>query len=142
MAKMTTSECREFLAAKLHTAKLATVRPDGRPHLVPVWFDLDGEDIVFTTGAESVKAENLRNDPRVCICVDDEAPPFAYAQIEGSVEISTDQEDIKNWARRLAGRYMGEDQAEAYGKRNSGPGTLVVRVKPVKITGVKNVAGW
>jgi hypothetical protein len=37
---------------------------------------------------------------------------------------------------------MGADQAEAYGRRNSGRGELLVRVKPVKITGEKDVAGW
>lgn len=142
MPKMTSSECRKFLSAGHHTAKLATVRPDGRPHLVPVWFDLDGDDIVFTTGENSVKATNIRHDPRVCICVDDEAPPFAFVQIEGRAETSTDPEDLKHWATRIAGRYMGADQAEAYGRRNSGPGELLVRVKPVKITGEKDVAGW
>src|SRR5262249_8172547 len=133
MPKMTSSECREFLSSGARTAKLATVRQDGRPHLVPVWYDLDGDDIVFTTGDKSVKAANIRRDPRVCVCVDDEAPPFAFVQIEGRVEISTNQEDLRYWATRLARRYMGEDQAEAYGRRNSGPGALLVRVKPVKI---------
>jgi hypothetical protein len=142
MAKMTSSECREFLTANFHTAKLGTVRQDGRPHVVPIWFDLNGDDIVFTTGGTSVKAANIRRDPRVCICVDDERPPFAFVQIEGRAEISTNQEDLKYWATRIAGRYMGEDKAEAYGRRNSGPGELLVRVKPVKIIGEKNVAGW
>jgi nitroimidazol reductase NimA-like FMN-containing flavoprotein (pyridoxamine 5'-phosphate oxidase superfamily) len=39
------------------------VRRDGRPHVVPIWFDLDGETLVFTTGGNSVKAENIRRDP-------------------------------------------------------------------------------
>jgi PPOX class probable F420-dependent enzyme len=140
MPKMTSSECREFLSANPHTAKLATVRQDGRPHLVPVWFELDGDDIVFTTGDNSVKAVNIRRDPRVCVCVDDEVPPFAFVQVEGRAETSTDQEDLKYWATRIAGRYMGADQAETYGQRNSGSGELLVRVKPVKITGEKDVA--
>jgi PPOX class probable F420-dependent enzyme len=139
---MTSSECREFLSANPHTAKLATVRQDGRPHVVPVWFELDGDDIVFTTGDRAVKATNIRRDPRVCICVDDEEPPFTFVQIEGRAETSTNREDLKYWATRIAGRYMGADQAEAYGRRNSGSGELLVRVKPVKITGEKDIAGW
>jgi PPOX class probable F420-dependent enzyme len=142
MSTMTSSECREFLSANPHTAKLATVRQDGRPHLVPVWFELDGDDIVFTTGDGTVKATNIRRDPRVCVCVDDEEPPFAFVQIEGRAETSTNREDLKYWATRIAGRYMGADQAEAYGRRNSGSGELLVRVKPVKITGEKDIAGW
>ena len=142
MPKMTASECKDFLLDRVRTAKLATVRSDGRPHVVPVWFDLDGDSVVFTTWHESVKAANIQRDPRVCICVDDESPPFAYVQIEGQAEISTDQADLKYWATRIAGRYMGEDQAEAYGRRNSVEGELLVRVKPTKIIGQKDVAGW
>ncbi len=139
MPKTTASECREFLLDRVRTAKLATVRRDGRPHVVPVWFDLDGDSLIFTTWRESVKAANIQRDPRVCICVDDESPPFAYVQIEGQAEISTDQADLKYWATRIAGRYMGEDQAEAYGRRNSVEGELLVRVRPAKIIGQKDV---
>ena len=44
---------RAFVAHGTRTGKLATVRRDGRPHVVPVWFVLDGDDLVFTTGAGS-----------------------------------------------------------------------------------------
>lgn len=142
MPKILPSECRDFLLDRVRTAKLATVRSDGRPHVVPVWFDLDGDSVVFTTWRESVKAANIQRDPRVCLCVDDDSPPFAYVQIEGQAEISTDQADLKYWATRIAGRYMGEDQAEAYGQRNSVEGELLVRVRPTKIIGQKDVAGW
>ena len=86
MPKMTTDECYNFLLEGVRTAKLATVRKDGRPHVVPIWFDLDGLTIVFTTWHESVKAKNIGRDPRVCICVDDEWPPFSYVQAEGEAE--------------------------------------------------------
>ena len=142
MSRMPEGAWRDFLTSKPRTGKLATTRKDGAPHVTPIWFDLDGDDIVFTTGENSVKATNIRRDPRVCICVDDEAPPFAFVQIEGRAETSTDPEDLKYWATRIAGRYMGADRAEAYGRRNSGPGELLVRVKPVKITGEKDIAGW
>ena len=58
-----------------HTGKLATVRKDGRPHVAPIWFDLDDDgSIVFTTGAESLKGRSIRRDPRVCLYIDDERP--------------------------------------------------------------------
>jgi PPOX class probable F420-dependent enzyme len=78
MHTMSPAEARAFLLARPRTAKLATVRADGRPHVAPVWFDLDGDDLRFTTWHASVKAVNLRRDPRVSLCVDDEAPPFAF----------------------------------------------------------------
>jgi hypothetical protein len=58
MAPMTPEQIRSFLGAGTRTAKLATVRAGGRPDVVPVWFVLDGDDAVFTTGAESVKGQD------------------------------------------------------------------------------------
>ena len=142
MQKMTKDEYREFLLHGTRTGKLATVRKDGRPHVLPVWFDLDGETVVFTTGGESVKAQNMRRDPRVCVCVDDETPPFAFVQIEGTATLSDDPDELLYWATRIGGRYMGAEQAEVYGKRNSTPGELLVRVTPTKILAWKDIAGW
>ena len=135
-----TNEHRNFLMEQVRTAKLATVRKDGRPHVTPVWFDLDGDTLLFTTWHTSVKALNIMRDGRVCLCVDDEKPPFSYIQIEGTAVLSDDNEALNYWARHIADRYMGEDLAEAYGKRNSVEGELLVRVTPTKIVFMKDVA--
>jgi PPOX class probable F420-dependent enzyme len=84
MTLMTESDWRSFLSSGTRTAKLATRRPDGRPHVAPVWFILDSDDLVFTTHYDTVKARNLRRDPRVMLAVDDEQPPFAFVLVEGS----------------------------------------------------------
>ncbi|HZS78069.1 MAG TPA: pyridoxamine 5'-phosphate oxidase family protein [Ktedonobacteraceae bacterium] len=73
-------ECRAFLLDVARTAQVAAVRADGRPHVAPVWFYLDGDALIFTTGETTVKGRNIARDGRVCICVDDERPPFAYVQ--------------------------------------------------------------
>jgi PPOX class probable F420-dependent enzyme len=140
MAKMDPEEVGSFLLERARTAKLATVRADGRPHVAPIWFDLDGETLIFTTWHESVKAANLGREPRVSICVDEEAPPFSFVIIEGMASISTDPSDLLYWATRIAGRYMGAELAEAYGKRNGVPGELLVRVTPTKIVAQKNIS--
>jgi PPOX class probable F420-dependent enzyme len=142
VSEMTKKEIRKFLLHGTRTGKLATVRKDGRPHVVPIWFDLDGEAIVFTTGGESVKAKNMKRDPRVSICVDDETPPFSFVQVEGIASFSEDLKEMLYWATRIGGRYMGDDQAEAFGKRNAVPGEILVRVTPTKIIGWKDVAAW
>jgi PPOX class probable F420-dependent enzyme len=136
-----TAEQRAFLLEGTRTGKLATVRKDGRPHVVPIWFVLDGDTLVFTTGEASVKAANMRRDPRVAFCVDDEIPPYAYIMIEGTASFSTDNDALLYWATRIAGRYMGEDLAEAYGKRNGVPGELLVHVTPTRVIFEKNIAG-
>ena len=142
MENMTPAEIKAFLRAGTRTGKLATVRGNGRPHLAPIWFELDEEDILFTTWHESVKARNLRREPYVSLCVDEEAPPFSFVIVEGTVTISEDPEQLKLWATRIAARYMGAEQAEAYGKRNSVPGELLVRLTPAKVIAKKDVAGW
>ena len=140
MKSMTPTEYRNFLLERSRTGKLATVRKDGRPHVVPVWFDLDGDTIVFTTWHQTVKAANIRRDPRVCMCVDDETPPFDFVQIEGTAELIDDSDTLAYWAKRIAGRYMGTDLAEAYGKRNSVAGELLVRLTPTRILAQKAIA--
>lgn len=140
MANMTPDECRAFLVAQAHTGKLATVREDGSPHVVPIWFDLDGETIVFTTGESVVKARNIRRDARVSLCVDDERPPFQYVRVDGTATFSDDMEQLRYWATRIAGRYMGADLAEAYGKRNAVVGELLVRIIPTRVHGEKNIS--
>ena len=142
MRRMTRDECLDFLMARPRTAKLATVRPDGRPHVAPVWIILDGEALLFTTWHTSVKAGNLHHRPCVSLCVDDEAPPYAYVKVDGMAEFVDDPDALRPWATRIAGRYMGEALAEAYGDRNAVAGELLVRVTISSIMGEDEIAGW
>jgi len=54
MAKMREGAWRDFLTSKPRTGKLATTRRTGAPHVAPIWFDLDGDEIVFTTAEEAI----------------------------------------------------------------------------------------
>jgi PPOX class probable F420-dependent enzyme len=142
MKKMSSTECLTFLMEKPRTAKIATVRPDGRPHVAPIWFTLDGEQLLFTTWHATAKAANLHHSPLVSLCVDDEQPPFAFVKLDGTAEFSNHLDELRHWATIIAGRYMGEDQAEAYGNRNAVAGELLVRVTPSSIIGETDIAGW
>ena len=137
---MTDDERRDFLATGTRTAALATARGDGRPHVAPVWFVLDGDDVLFTTGADTVKGRALRREPRVALTVDDGAPPYAFVVVEGSVTLSEDPDELLTWATRIGGRYMGPDRAEEFGRRNGVPGELLVRVTPTKLIAKAGVA--
>ena len=141
MAEMTRDEWRAFLRDPARPAMLATVRPDGRPHVAPIWIVLDDDDtVVFTTGASTVKGRAVQADPRVALCVDDDRPPFSYVLVEGSAEVSADLDEMLLWATRIGGRYMGEDQAEAFGRRNAVEGELLVRVTPARVVTRKNIS--
>ena len=147
---MDTDEVAAFLdALPARTGKLASVRADGRPHIAPIWFVLDRTtagadspvgDIVFNTGADTVKGRNLTRDPRVALCVDDDTPPFSFVIVEGAATVTEDPDELLHWATVIGGRYMGPDQAEEYGARNGVPGELVVRLRPSRITAQARLA--
>jgi len=149
---MSKGEIPRFVMQDTLTGKLATVRIDGSSHVVPIWFVLDNEnskrrrrigDIIFTTDSTSVKANNIRRDNRVSICIDDQTRPFSFITIFGTAKIHTyKQKEVLKWATKIAERYMGKKNAEAYGRRNSGEGAVLVRIKPTRIIAEKDIAGW
>jgi len=137
---MSADDRRTFLSEGTRTAKLAVTRADGRPHVVPIWFVLDGDDVIFNTGAGTVKAKAMQRDGRVSLCVDDENPPFAFVTIEGVVQIGADLDEMLPWSTRIGARYMGPARAEEFGRRNAVPGELLVRVTPTRITAKANLS--
>jgi PPOX class probable F420-dependent enzyme len=138
---MTPDEIHAFLSYGTRTAKLATSGPGGQPHVMPVWFALDGEELVFTTWGESVKGRNLRRDPRAAVVVDEEVAPYAFVHLRGHVTLSEDLEELLRFATAIAGRYMGADQAGEFGRRNAVPGELLVRLRPKRVIAQADVAG-
>jgi nitroimidazol reductase NimA-like FMN-containing flavoprotein (pyridoxamine 5'-phosphate oxidase superfamily) len=88
---MSKKEVKKFLMRSTFTAKLATVRKGGSPHIVPIWFVLDNQkgrtregvrgDIILTTYGNSLKARNIQQDGRVSICIDDQTPQFSFVTI-------------------------------------------------------------
>jgi PPOX class probable F420-dependent enzyme len=137
---MTDERRRTFLLEGTRTGILATVRADGRPHAAPIWFTLDGDDVVFTTGADTVKGRNLRRTGRALLVVDESTPPFDFVTIEGPADLSEDLDEMLRWATVLGGRYMGADRAESFGRRNAVPGELLVRLRPDKIVALAGIA--
>lgn len=140
MPTMTEPQWRAFLSHGTRTGKLATVRADGRPHLAPIWFLLDGDELVFNTGRDTVKGRTLARDGRAALCVDDERPPFAFVVVEGVATVSEELAEVRDWAGRIAARYMGADRAEEYAARNGVPGELLVRLRIDKVIAQGGVA--
>jgi len=138
---MSPEQVDAFLRSPVRPAVLATVRDDGRPHAVPIWYDLDDDGtIVFQTGADTIKARNARRDPRVTLCVQDEAPPFSFVMVEGTAELDDDPDEVLRWATRIGGRYMGADRAAEFGARNGVPGEIVVHVTVTRTIALADVA--
>jgi PPOX class probable F420-dependent enzyme len=144
MAQMTDEQIFEFLQAGTRTGHLGTVRADGRPHVKPTWFVLEGTAAAFTlllnTGEGTVAGRNLARDNRVTISVDDPAPPFSFVIVEGTADLITDLDAVRASAAQIGGRYMGAGRAQEYGERNGVPGELLVRITPTRISAERDLA--
>src|SRR5262245_28368138 len=138
--KMSRDEAWAFLGGGSMTATFASVRADGRPHAVPTWYAVDGEEIVFTTWHTTAKAANIRARPHVVVVLQDPQPPYTYVSIEGDAQLIDDLPQCREISTLLGAKYMGADRAEEFGKRNGVAGELVVRVRPTKMFGEANVA--
>jgi PPOX class probable F420-dependent enzyme len=137
---MTEAQWRDFVMTGTRTGKLAVTRSDGRPHVTPIWFVLDGDDVVLTTEKTGVKGKALRRDPRAALCVDDQEPPYSFVLIEGLATLSGDLDQLRRWATAIGGRYMGPDRAAEFGARNGVPGELLVRLRITKVVAQSDVA--
>jgi PPOX class probable F420-dependent enzyme len=133
MTQAFTDAERDFLSSGSRTGKLAYTASDGRPLVVPIWFVLDGGDLIFNTGTDSAKAKAIRRDPRVALCVDLEEPPFAFVQVQAVASLSDDLDAMLAHSIAIGARYMGADRGEEFGRRNAVEGELLVRLTPVKV---------
>jgi PPOX class probable F420-dependent enzyme len=76
-----------------HDYWLATTRPDGRPHLMPVWAVWNGESLWFSSARESRKAKNLRAQPRCSIATDNAYEPVI---VEGDAFEVSDEAQLRH----------------------------------------------
>lgn len=133
MTSLTAPDVRTFLSEGTRTGMLGFTAADGRPLVAPVWFVLEGDTLVFNTGAATAKGRAIIRDPRVVLCVDLPEPPYAFVQVQGVAETSEDPAELLRTATAIGGRYMGAERAEEFGRRNGVPGELVVRLRPTKV---------
>jgi PPOX class probable F420-dependent enzyme len=137
---MTEDEAIAFLSEETHTGKLATAGPAADPHVAPIWFIVDGHDLVFSTGRDSVKGRHLRANPRAALTVDVERFPYQFAAVRGGVSIAEDPPDLITWATRIAERYVPAGEAGKYGQVNSQSGSLLCRLRMDRVVGTRDIA--
>jgi PPOX class probable F420-dependent enzyme len=117
MPKLTPAETEEFLTERGHLARIATLKPDGAPSVVPVWFLHDAGRILITPRKHSEFYANVRRDPRVAITIDEDASLYRKVVVEGRAETLYQPGQDDEWRdiyRRIALRYVDEDSAEYY----------------------------
>jgi PPOX class probable F420-dependent enzyme len=140
MPTMSRAEAIDFLAAGTRTGKLATASATGAPHVAPIWFVLDGDDLVFNTGRDTVKGKNLLANPRAALSADVEDYPYDFVVVRGAVSIDEHAPDLLYWATKIAERYVPAGQADDFGKRNAVDGEMLGRLHIERISGISDIA--
>lgn len=107
MSSILSEQARAFLQER-RFAVLGTINADGTPHLSAMWYRLEGDTIVMNTKVGRVKERNMRRDPRISVCFEDEG----YITISGKVEFINDPKIAQEDIYQLALRYSGEEAAK------------------------------
>jgi PPOX class probable F420-dependent enzyme len=103
-----TPEARELLGAR-NMAHLATLMPDGSPHVSPVWVGIEGDRLATFSTAPHLKVRNMRRDGRVAISVCDEHNPYRSVLVRGRVVEEIEGPAAVEIMDRISNRYVGTD---------------------------------
>lgn len=117
MPKLSQIEIDDFLAERNHLARIATVRADGAPTVVPVWFIHERGHVLITPRKHSAFLANLRREPRVAITIDEDTGLYRKVLVEGVAKILHEVGEDRKWDdvyRRIACRYVDEAGADFY----------------------------
>ncbi len=117
MPKLTDREITEFLNERGHLARIATVRADGAPSVVPVWFIFEGGKVLITPRKHSAFLANLLREPRVAVTIDEDQGRYRKVLFEGRAEVLYPVGQDRKWDdvyRRIACRYIDEASADYY----------------------------
>jgi PPOX class probable F420-dependent enzyme len=128
MTTMTDDEWRSFLTTGTRLAHIALTRRDGRPHVTPVCFILDGDEIAFALSPGSVKGRSLAHDRRIALCVSDERQPYGFVMVEGQARLSAEPDQIKHIATHIGNRYYPSRPAEGLAESFVEAGFTAVRI--------------
>jgi PPOX class probable F420-dependent enzyme len=113
---------------------IATLRADGSPHAVPVWYAWDGHNVSIWTGHDRAWVRNLRRDPRAAFTTQQAQPPYGAVIMRGHADISSPSADVDGDIRRIARRYLPEHECDPYIAAWPDLRTIV-RVQPATIRG-------
>lgn len=131
---MPTQEQRDFMERN-RLCIIGIDRPKGSPHMSPVYYTLDGDDIVISTTASRWKAGTIRRRPDVSLCILAEAMPFPYVLVygQGTIEDEGAVEVMMKIGSRMTGNPIPDSARPALEERARKEGRVVLRVRPTKV---------
>jgi PPOX class probable F420-dependent enzyme len=114
------------LLQKKAFAQLATLMPDGSPHVAPVWFEYDGHNIIVNTAKGRIKDRNVRRDPRIGLDIQDPDNPYRHVSIRGRV-VDITEDGADEHIDKLTKKYINLDR---YPHREPGEVRVIYRIEP------------
>ena len=122
-------DVRDFLGEP-HVAALATVRPNGRPHVTPVWYEFDGQEFIVSSFRTTQKVHNVSRKGFAALCIYDQALPYRQVIVEGSARVGSPLDNV--WRERVAIRYLGESAGKAYVREAGDWDVVAIHVRPLR----------
>jgi PPOX class probable F420-dependent enzyme len=123
-------ESLQDLFHKKAFAHLATLMPDGRPQVTPVWVDYDGHDILVNTAVGRQKDRNLQRDGRVSMSIQDPENGYRYLEVRGTV-VGRTTEGADAHIDRMAQKYLGQAK---YPWASPDQQRVLYRIRPEHVT--------
>ncbi len=113
-----------------HVAALATLRPDGRPHVTPVWYDFDGQEFTVSTFRSTQKLKNVGRKGFAALCVFTPQLPYRHVIVEGTARVGSPIDNV--WRERVARRYLGDAAGHRYVQDSADWDVIAIHVRPIK----------
>jgi PPOX class probable F420-dependent enzyme len=131
MAKQAIPEKFLDLFQKRAFAHLATLMPDGSPHVSPVWVDYDGAHLIVNSARGRQKDRNMQRNARVAVEIQDPDNAYRYLLVRGRV-VKITEEGADASIDKLAFKYLGR---EKYPYRRQGEVRVIYQIEPEHVTG-------
>jgi PPOX class probable F420-dependent enzyme len=128
MVRLTEKQAKLFLDKNF--GAVATIRPDGTPHVTPVWVDYDGERVLFNTATGRAKWHHMQRDPRVTIEVYSQDDPYNYVTVTGTAELE-ESDAANDHIDKLSEKYTGNPTFQSH---RPGERRVIVRVTPERVS--------
>jgi PPOX class probable F420-dependent enzyme len=129
MTVMSDDEWREFVTEGSRIGNAAICRSNGLPHVTPVCFLVEDDQLIFTTHPGSVKGRSVARSGRVAVSVSDDAHPYRFAMLEGEAVLSDDADELLRVGMAIGRRYMPWQDPEEFSRSLASAGFGVVRVR-------------
>jgi PPOX class probable F420-dependent enzyme len=122
-------EVEEFLKLP-NVAAFASLRPEGRPHVTPVWYEWDGREFTISTFRGTQKAKNVAGKGFAALSIFTNEAPYRQVTVEGIAHVAGPIDNV--WRERVAMRYLGEAAGRAYVRESFELDVVAIRLRPMK----------